>query len=51
MTEYCPRLAVLLAENVSVLYPVAGFGVKDAVTPLGKPDADSVTLPLNPYWG
>jgi hypothetical protein len=49
--EYCPRLAALLAENVSVLFPVAGFGVKEAVTPLGKPDADKLTFPLNPYCG
>ena len=49
--EYCPRLAVLLAENVRVLFPVVGLGEKEAVTPLGKPDVDNVTLPLNPYCG
>ena len=32
-----------------VLLPVAGFGEKDAVTPLGRPDAARVTLPVNPY--
>lgn len=49
--EYCPRLAVPLAEKVSVLLSVVGFGEKEAVTPLGKPDADNVTFPLNPYCG
>ena len=51
---YCPRLAVLLAVSVSVVFPVipvTGLGAKDAVTPLGKPDAESVTLPVNPFWG
>jgi len=49
---YCPTGAELLAVNVSVApNTVAGFGEKDAVTPLGRPDADRVTLPLNPYDG
>ena len=48
---YCPRLAVLLAISVSVLLPVVGFGLKDAVTPLGRPDTARFTLPVNPYWG
>jgi len=44
-----PVLAAALAVNVSVLDDVAGFGLKDAVTPLGKPDAARLTLPLNPF--
>ena len=44
-----PRAAVLLAVSISTLVPVVGFGVNDAVTPLGKPDAASWTLPANPY--
>jgi hypothetical protein len=49
---YCPRLAVLLAVSVNVLKPVVGFGAKDAVTPLGRPDVTArFTLPVNPYWG
>ena len=49
VTLYCPSGAELLAVNVSVLlYPVLGFGEKDAVTPLGKPEAERVTLPVNP---
>jgi hypothetical protein len=46
---YCPRLAELLAVKVTVLFPVVGFGEKDAVTPLGRPDAERVTLPVNPF--
>jgi len=49
VTLYCPRLAVLLAVSVSVLAPVVGFGEKDAVTPLGRPVAERVTLPVNPF--
>ncbi len=46
-----PVVAVLLAVSVNVLAVVAGFGLKDAVTPLGRPDADKLTLPLKPFWG
>ena len=49
---YCPAAAELLAVSVRVLlYPVVGFGKKDAVTPLGSPNAESVTLPENPFRG
>ena len=49
---YSPRAAVLLAFNVSVLEPVAvGFGEKEAVTPLGRPEMEKVTLPVKPFWG
>jgi len=51
ITLYCPRVAELLAAKVNVLLPVVGFGEKDAVTPLGRPDAERVTLPANPYDG
>jgi hypothetical protein len=44
-------LAELLAVSVIVLLPVVGLGANDAVTPLGKPDAERVTLPVNPYCG
>src|ERR1700722_9925025 len=43
-----PAAAELLAVSVSTLDAVAGFVPKDAVTPLGRPDAARVTLPLNP---
>ena len=48
---YCPRVAELLAAKVNVLLPVVGFGEKDAVTPLGRPDAERVALPVNPFRG
>ena len=51
VTLYCPRVAELLAAKVTVLLPVVGFGEKDAVTPLGRPDAERVTLRANPYDG
>jgi len=41
------RAAVLLAVSVSTLELVAGLGVKDAVTPLGRPETASVTTPTN----
>ena len=51
VTVLVPLVAVLLAVNVSVLVPVAGFGLNDAVTPLPSPEADKVTLPLKPLVG
>jgi hypothetical protein len=46
-----PMAAVLLAVRVSKLEPVVGFVAKLAVTPLGKPVAASVTLPVKPPVG
>ena len=43
-----PVVAVLLAVRVSTLLPAVGFVPNEAVTPLGRPDAASVTLPVNP---
>lgn len=40
-------VAPLPAVSVSTLYVAAGLGVKDAVTPLGRPEADKVTWPAN----
>lgn len=34
--------------SVIALVPVVGFGLNDAVTPPGRPDAARVTLPVNP---
>ena len=48
---YCPTAAELLAVSVNTLYPLAevvGFGEKDAVTPLGKPETARFMLPVNP---
>jgi hypothetical protein len=49
VTEDVPVAAVLLAVKVRVL--VVPLGLKDAVTPLGRPVADKLTLPLNPFCG
>jgi hypothetical protein len=46
-----PVVAVLLAVKVSVLVVVAGLVLKEAVTPLGRPEADRVTLLLKPFCG
>ncbi len=51
VTVTVPVAAAALAVKVSVLVVVAWLGVKDAVTPLGKPDAERVTLPLKPFSG
>jgi hypothetical protein len=49
VTGIVPIVAVPLAVSVTVLAVLAGFGVNDAVTPLGKPDTDKLTLPLKPF--
>jgi hypothetical protein len=46
-----PAVAELLALSVNTLDPVVGLVPNDAVTPLGRPLAASVTLPLNPPAG
>jgi hypothetical protein len=51
ITVTVPVAAVALAVRVSVLLLVAGLGLNAAVTPLGKPDAERVTLPLKPFDG
>jgi hypothetical protein len=43
-----PTAAVLLAVSVSTLVPVVGLVANDAVTPLGRPEAARLTLPVNP---
>src|ERR1700728_1942886 len=49
VTVAAPVVAVALAVSVSTLVPVVGFVPNAAVTPLGRPDAASVTLPVNPF--
>ena len=49
LTEAVPVAAELLAVSVSTLVPVVGLVAKAAVTPLGKPEAASVTFPVNPF--
>jgi hypothetical protein len=46
-----PVVAEVLAVRVSTLVPVVGFVAKPAVTPLGRPDAARVTLPVKPLVG
>jgi len=46
-----PVVAVLLAVKVSVLLLAVLLGLNAAVTPLGRPDADKLTLPLKPFCG
>jgi len=51
VTVAVPVVAVLLAVSVNVLVPVVPVGLKEAVTPLGRPEADKLTLPLKPFCG
>ena len=51
VTVKVPVDAELLAASVKVLLVVVGLALKEAVTPLGIPEADKVTLPLKPFWG
>ena len=48
VTVNAPVVAVLVADKVNTLVLVVGFVPNEAVTPLGKPDAERVTLPVNP---
>ena len=50
-TVAVPVVAVLLAASVNVLVVVAEFGLNDAIMPLGRPEADKLTLPLKPFCG
>jgi hypothetical protein len=51
VTLTTPMAAVLLAVNVNALVFVAFAGLNEAVTPAGRPDADRLTLLLNPFSG
>src|SRR5712671_4308799 len=51
VTVAVPVVAVLLAVKVNVLVLAVLLGLNDAVTPLGRPDADKLTLPLKPFCG
>jgi hypothetical protein len=48
VTVAVPTVAVLLAVSVSTLELVEDVGLNEAVTPLGRPVAVNVTLPVNP---
>jgi hypothetical protein len=49
VTVNVPVVAVLFAVRVSVLVLVVVLGLKDAVTPVGRPEADKLTLALKPF--
>src|SRR5579863_10321992 len=51
VTVKVPVVALRPAERVSVLEPVAGLGLNDAVVPLRMPEAESETLPVEPFDG
>jgi len=51
VTVAVPAVAVPLAVRVSVLVVEAGLGLKAAVTPLGRPEADKLTVLLKPFCG
>lgn len=51
VTVDVPLVADPLAVNVSVLVELVGFGENPAVTPLGRPVALKLTVPLNPFTG
>jgi hypothetical protein len=51
VTVNVPVVAPLLAVSVSVLVPGVLMGLSVAVTPLGWPEADKLTLPLKPFCG
>ena len=51
VTVTVPVVAVVLAVSVKVLVLAVLVGLKDAVTPLGRPEADKLTLPVKPPRG
>ena len=51
VTVNVPVVAELPALNVNVLVVVEGFGLNEAVTPVGKVDVENVTLLLKPFVG
>jgi len=51
VSVYAPGVAAPLAVRVSMLLLLVGLGESDAVTLLGRPEIERLTLPLNPYCG
>ncbi len=51
VTVAVPVVTAPLEVSVNVLVPVVLLGLKEAVTPLGKPEADKLTLPVKPFCG
>lgn len=48
VTVNVPWLELLLAANVNALLDVAGLWVKEAPSPLGRPEVPRVTWPVKP---
>lgn len=46
-----PIVAVPLTVSVNTLVLAVLMGLKDAVTPLGRPDTDKLTFPVKPFSG
>jgi len=42
---------MLVADRDRVLVPVVLLGLKDAVTPRGRPEAAKLTPPVKPFCG
>ena len=51
VTLEVPIVAVPPAKRVRVVEAGSGLEVKDAVTPVGRPDGEKVTLPVKPFRG
>src|ERR1041385_9037823 len=51
VTVKVPAVALLLVARVRVAELVVGLGLKEAVIPLLRPEASSVTLPAKPLEG
>ena len=51
VTAKLPMVAFCVAVSVSTLEVVVGFAEKLAVTPLGSPVTEMLTLPVNPPTG
>jgi hypothetical protein len=51
VTVEVPVAALTPTVSAKELVVVAEVGLKDVVTPLGKPDADKLTLPVKPFRG
>jgi len=51
VTVELPMVATLVAVNVTVLEAGSDAGLKEAVTPLGTPVTEKLTLLLNPFCG
>jgi len=51
VTVDVPKVAVALAVSINVLVEVVGFGLNPAVTPLGRPETERLTVLEKPFSG